>query len=251
MTEKYEDYKPGQSEINLAHKNESAELSGTESGVTEEKNGHNKVIGLIESLMLNENYPLENESSHTIDEMLSFLNKEIDEDPKFTECWLIKGMVLYKIGKAGSAIDVFDDTLGRMPFDTSINKAYVWKKNNWMSYKYALKFKALSLCKLGKYEEALDELKYGLCEISNIFPTNSEMKMYKNVLNSKNELDSPDETIRIFTGRGAEVLSGDVSANPDKHYCKDHGFVPLLDIKWSGKELHCPKCNVLLRKIGL
>jgi len=247
MTEKYEDYGSGQSGKNLPDKNESAELSGTEPGVTEEKNGHNKIIGLIESLMLNEDYPLENESSHTIDEMLSFLNKEIDKDPKFTECWLIKGMVLYKIGKPGSAIDVFDDALDRMPFDTSINKAYVWKKNNWMSFKYALKFKALSLCKLGKYEEALDELKYGLYEISDIFPTDSEMKMYKNVLNSENELDSPDEIIYIFTGCGAEVLSGDVSANPNKHYCKDHGFIPLLDIKWSAKEPYCPKCHELLQ----
>ncbi|MFY1110633.1 MAG: hypothetical protein AB3K77_02980 [Methanosarcinaceae archaeon] len=246
MTEKYEDYGSGQSENNLPDKNESAESSGTELGVTEEKNDPNKVIGLIESLMLNEDYPLENESSHTIDEMLSFLNKEIDKDPKFTECWLIKGMVLYKIGQAGSAIDVFDDTLGRMPFNTSINKAYVWKKNNWMSYKYALKFKALSLCKLGKYDEALDELKYGLYEISDIFPMDSEMKMYKNVLDSKNELDSPDETIHILTGCGAEVLSGDVSSNPNKYYCKDHGFIPLLDIKWSGKEPNCPKCNELL-----
>lgn len=251
MTEKYEDYKPGQSGENLQHKNESAESPGTESGIADEKSDHNKVIGLIESLMLNEDYSLENESSHTIDEMLSFLNQEIDADPDFTECWLIKGTVLYKIGEYSSAIDVFDDALDSMPFDTSINKAYVWKKNNWMSYKYALKFKALSLCKLGKYNEASDELKYALYEVSDLFPLDSEMKMYKNVLNSKNELDSPAETIYIFTGCGSELFSGDLSANPDKYYCKEHGFIPLLDMKWSGKEPHCPKCNELLRKIGL
>ena len=202
MTEKYDDYELGQSGKNFPHKYESAESSGTESGATEEKNDHNKVIGLIESLMLNEDYSLENESSHTINEMLSFLNKEINENPNFTECWLIKGTVLYKIGKYSSAIDVFDDALESMPFDTSINKAYVWKKNNWMSYKYAVKFKALSLCKLGKYEEALDELKYSFYEVSDIFPMDSEMKLYTNILKSKDEFDSPEETINIFTGCG-------------------------------------------------
>ncbi|MDW5548748.1 tetratricopeptide repeat protein [Methanosarcina sp.] len=130
--------------------------------------------------MQDEDFSLEDESSFTIKKILAFLEKEITEDQYFTEAWLIKGTVLYKTGKYRSSIEAFDNALETIPEIISKENLYLWKKSDNINYKYALKFKALALFKLGRYKEALDTLN----EILLLYPENVEIQKYKNMLST-------------------------------------------------------------------
>ena len=134
-----------------------------------------EAIDVIESLMKNEDISLENESSLSIDRILLFLDNEISEDKNFTEAWLIKGTVLYKTGSYKGAIDAFDGALETMSKETSNEDMHMWKKSIIINYRYALKFKALALFKLGRYKDGLDVLN----EILAIYPEDSEIQEYK------------------------------------------------------------------------
>jgi tetratricopeptide (TPR) repeat protein len=144
----------------------------------EERKNDLEVIGIIGSLMQDEDYSLEDESSFTINKILAFLNKEITEDQYFTEAWLIKGTVLYKTGKYSGSIEAFDSALETIPEVISKENLHLWKKSDSINYKYALKFKALALFKLGRYKEAQDALN----EILALYPEDIEIHEYKNVL---------------------------------------------------------------------
>jgi tetratricopeptide (TPR) repeat protein len=175
MTEKEEKYGLEQLRRSSLDKEES-----TGSGVNKDRKDYLDIINIIETLMQDKSFPLKNESTLTINQILSFLNKEISTDRNFTEAWLIKGTVLYKTGKYNSAIDAFDGALETMPKETSKEKMDTWKKSNSVNYRYALKFKAFSLCKLGRYKEALDALD----EISAIYPSDSEIQEYKTIIHT-------------------------------------------------------------------
>ena len=69
------------------------------------------MINIIESLMKDKNFSLENISSFNINRILSFLNKEISENRNLIEAWLIIGTILYKTGNYGSAIETFNSAL--------------------------------------------------------------------------------------------------------------------------------------------
>ncbi|MDQ1275436.1 MAG: hypothetical protein QG610_1009, partial [Euryarchaeota archaeon] len=150
----------------------------TGSGINKQKENNLDIINIIETLMHNEDFPLKNESSLTISKIISFLNKEIYENKNFTEAWLIKGTVLYKTGKYNGAIDAFDGALETMPKKMSEEKMDTWIKSSGINYRYALKLKAFSLCKLGRYREALNALD----EISAIYPADPEIESDKTML---------------------------------------------------------------------
>lgn len=173
MTEKEDEYGLEQTKRSSSHKEED-----TDSGINKQKENYLDIINIIESLMQNEDFPLQNESSLTISKIISFLNKEIYENKNFTEAWLIKGTVLYKTGKYNGAIDSFDGALETMPKETSEEKMDAWIKSNGINYKYALKFKAFALCKLGRYREALKTLE----EISTIYSADPEIESHKTML---------------------------------------------------------------------
>lgn len=175
MTEKDEKYELEQLKRSSLDKEE---LTG--SGIDKEKKDYLDIINIIETLMQDKSFPLKNESVLTINKILSFLNKEIYTDQNFTEAWLIKGTVLYKTGKYNSAIDAFDSALETMPKEISKENIDIWKKSNSVNYRYALKFKAFSLCKLGRYKEALDALD----EISAIYPADSEIQKHKTMIHA-------------------------------------------------------------------
>ncbi|MDY9926108.1 tetratricopeptide repeat protein [Methanosarcina sp.] len=175
MTEKDEKY-----ELEQLKRSSLDEEELTGSGIDKERKDYLDIINIIETLMQDKSFPLKNESVLTINKILSFLNKEIYTDRNFTEAWLIKGTVLYKTGKYNSAIDAFDGALETMPKEISKENMGIWKKNNSVNYRYALKFKAFSLCKLGRYKEALDALD----EISAIYPADSEIQKHKTMIHT-------------------------------------------------------------------
>jgi len=146
----------------------------------EERKKDIEVIDIIGSLMQDEDFSLEDESSFTIKKILAFLEKEITEDQYFTEAWLIKGTVLYKTGKYRGSIEAFDSALETIPEVISKENLYLWKKSDNINYKYALKFKALALFKLGGYKEALDALN----EILSLYPEDVEIQKYRNMLST-------------------------------------------------------------------
>lgn len=172
MTEK-EEY-----ELEIISKGSSHKEESSRPETNKQKKSYLDIINIIESLMKDEDFPLKNESSLTISKIISFLNKEIHENKNFTEAWLIKGTVLYKTGKYNGAIDAFDGALEAMLKGTSKEKTDMWIKSNGINYRYALKFKALSLCKLGRYSEALNELD----EILAIYPADPEIESDKTML---------------------------------------------------------------------
>lgn len=192
MAEKEEEYEFEFVKRGSPHKEESAEGESAEesteeefikeeyivSGASKQKEDYLDVINIIDSLMHNEDFPLKNESSLTISKIISFLNKEIYENKNFTEAWLIKGTVLYKTGKYNGAIDAFDSAMETMPEEISREKTDTWIKTNGINYRYALKFKAFSLCKLGRYREALNALD----EISAIYPEDPEIESHKTMI---------------------------------------------------------------------
>lgn len=139
-----------------------------------------EIIDIIGSLMQDEDFSLEDESSFTINKILTFLNKQVTQDQYFTEAWLIKGTVLYKTGKYSGSIEAFDSALETIPEVISKENLHLWKKSDNINYKYALKFKALALFKLGKYKEALDALN----EILVLYPEDIEIQKYKNMLHT-------------------------------------------------------------------
>lgn len=173
MAEKEEDY-----ELELVKGNSSYKEESTGSEIDDQRENYLDIINIIESLMQNEDFPLKNESSLTISRIISFLNKEIYENKDFTEAWLIKGTVLYKTDKYNGAIDAFDGALETMRKETSEEKMDMWIKKNGINYRYALKFKAFSLCKLGRYREALNALD----EILAIYPADPEIEAHKTML---------------------------------------------------------------------
>jgi len=173
MTEINRDNELKQSERNLRYGEDFSE-----SGVNEGRKDDLEVIGIIGSLMQDEEFSLEDESSFTINKILSFLNKEIDENRNFTEAWLIKGTVLYKTGKYNSAIETFDSALETIPEETPEGNLSLWTERDSINYKYALKFKALALFKLGRYREGLDALN----EILAVYPEDLEIQEYKNMI---------------------------------------------------------------------
>jgi len=148
------------------------------SWINEERQTDLEVIEIIGSLMQDEEFSLEDESSFTINKILSFLNKEIDENRNFTEALLIKGTVLYKTGKYNGAIEAFDRALETIPEETPDGNLSLWTKHDSINYKYALKFKALALFKLGRYKEGLDALN----EILAVYPDDLEIQEYKNMI---------------------------------------------------------------------
>lgn len=144
----------------------------------EERKNDLEIIDIIGSLMQDEDFSLEDESSFTINKILAFLNKEIIEDQYFTEAWLIKGTVLYKTGKYSGSIEAFDGALETIPEIISKENLSLWKKSDSINYIYALKFKALALFKLGRVKEALDTLD----NILTLYPEDVEIQKYKNML---------------------------------------------------------------------
>lgn len=183
MSEKEEEYefefvKGSSSHKEESTKEESTKEESTGSGTNKHKENYLDIIPIIESLMQNEDFPLKNESSLTISKIISFLNKEIYENKNFTEAWLIKGTVLYKTGKYNGAIDAFDSALETMPEEISKEKKDKWIKDNGASFRYALKLKAFSLCKLGRYREALNTLD----KILVIYPADPEIESDKAML---------------------------------------------------------------------
>lgn len=185
MTEKEEEYELEIFDRSSPHKEESTLEEGsareeefTGSGTNKQKENYLDVINIIDSLMHDENFLLKNESSLTISKIISFLNKEIYENKNFTEAWLIKGTVLYKTGKYNGAIDAFDGALETMPKEMSEEKMDTWIKSNGINCRYALKFKAFSLCRLGRYREALNTLD----EISDIYPSDPEIESDKTMI---------------------------------------------------------------------
>lgn len=173
MTTKDEEYELEQLKRSSSHKEGS-----TSSGIDKEKRDFLEVIDIIGALMQDKDFPLKDKSTLTINKILAFLNKEISRDRNFTEAWLIKGTVLYKTGKYNGAIDAFDSALEIMPKGIPEEGIDIWKKSEGVNYKYALKFKAFALCKLGRYKEALEALD----EISVIYPADSEIQNYKTTL---------------------------------------------------------------------
>lgn len=173
-----EDYELEKSEKSSSFKEESTREESTGSGTGKEMKDYLEVINVIESLMKDENFSLENESSLNISKVLSFLNKEISEDGSLIEAWLIKGTVLYKIGKYNSAIEVFIGALEIMSKEISEENALTWQKTNSTNYRYALKFKALALFKLGRYNEASDAFN----KILEVYPADSEIQKYRRIL---------------------------------------------------------------------
>jgi tetratricopeptide (TPR) repeat protein len=159
-----------------------------------------EVIDIIGSLMQDEDFSLEDESSFTIKKILAFLEKEITEDQYFTEAWLIKGTVLYKTGKYRSSIEAFDSALETIPEVISKENLYLWKKSDNINYKYALKFKALALFKLGRYKESMDTLN----EILSLYPEDVEIQKYKNML-SKLEDESLIKELNTLPYNSPEV----------------------------------------------
>lgn len=137
-----------------------------------------EIIDIIGSLMQDEVFSLEDESSFTINKILAFLNKEVTQDQYFTEAWLIKGTVLYKTGKYSGSIEAFDSALETIPEVISKENLHLWKKSDNINYKYALKFKALALFKLRRYKEALDAIN----EILAFYPEDVEIQKYKSML---------------------------------------------------------------------
>lgn len=175
MAKTNKDHELEHSEINLLYEGEF-----TGSGTNDERRNELEIIDIIGSLMQDEEFSLENESIFTINKVLSFLSKEIDENRNFTEAWLIKGTIFYKIGKYNEAIKAFDGALESIPKEAFKGNPHLWKKRHGTNYKYALKFKALSLFKLGRYQEALDEFK----KILAIYPEDVEIQEYKNMLHT-------------------------------------------------------------------
>jgi tetratricopeptide (TPR) repeat protein len=137
-----------------------------------------EVIDVIESIMKDEDFSLEKESSLKINKILSFLDNELSEDRSFNEVWLIKGTVLYKAGKHKSAIEAFDEVLKNISQEITKESMTLWKNKNRINCIYASKFKALSLMKLGRYKEGLGILN----KILEVFPTDSDIQEYRTIL---------------------------------------------------------------------
>jgi len=150
------------------------------SGVSEGRKNDLEAIDIIGSLMKDEEFSLENESSFTINKILSFLNREIDENQNFTEALLIKGTVLYKTGKYSIAIETFDRALETIPEEIPGENLSLWTESDSINYKYALKLKAFALFRLGKYREGLDVLN----EILAVYPDDMEIQEYKTIIST-------------------------------------------------------------------
>ncbi len=178
MTEKAEGYGLEHSERNSLFQEEAVKSDMAGSKRDNERKDYLEIIDIIEALMHDENFSLKNESSLTINKILSFLDNEIHKNRNFTEAWLIKGTVFYKTGKYNSAIEAFDSAREIMRKEASKEKMDTWKKIYGINYRYALRFKALALFKLGRYKLGLDALN----EILVIYPTDSETQEYKSIL---------------------------------------------------------------------
>lgn len=151
-----------------------------ESGINEKRTNDQEAIDIIGSLMQDEEFSLEDESSFTINKILSFLNREIDENQNFTEALLIKGTILYKTGKYSGAIEAFDRALETIPEEIPGENLSLWTERDGINYKYALKLKAFALFKLGRYREVLDTLN----EILEIYPEDLEIQEYKTIIST-------------------------------------------------------------------
>jgi tetratricopeptide (TPR) repeat protein len=178
MTEKDEDYELENSERNSLSQEEAVKSEVDGLGRDNERKDYLEIIDIIGALMHDENFSLKNESSLTINRIQSFLDKEIRDNRNFIEAWLIKGTVFYKTGKYHSAVEAFDNAREIMRKEASKEAMDTWKKRNGINYRYALRFKALALFKLGRYKLGLDALN----EILLIYPTDSEIQEYKNIL---------------------------------------------------------------------
>lgn len=150
------------------------------SGVSESRKNDQEIIDMIGSFMKDEAFSLENESSFTINKILSFLDREIDENQNFTEALLIKGTLLYKTGKCNIAIETFDRALETIPKEIPGENLSLWTESDNINYKYALKLKAFALFRLGKYKEGLDVLN----EILAVYPDDMEIQEYKTVIST-------------------------------------------------------------------
>jgi hypothetical protein len=151
-----------------------------------------EILNVIQSLMQDErSISLKNKSGiNTISKILSFLNEQTSKDPNFTEAWLIQGTLFYKIERYNRAVEVFDSAL------RSMSNELVWNKGKHLNYIYALKFKAFSLCRLGRYKEALDALN----QILMICPEDSEIQEYKNKLHKLTNKKCVEELNEINVG---------------------------------------------------
>lgn len=179
MTERNKDHKLEKSEENSLNEGESTGEKSIVSGTNKEgTKDYQEAINVIDSLMRDEDFSLENESKLNVSKILSFLNKEITKDRSFTEAWLIKGTVLYKTGKYNSAIEAFNGALETISKNIPEENIRTWQKKNGTNYRYALKLKALALFKLGKYKESSDTLN----EILAVYPADSEIQKYKDIL---------------------------------------------------------------------
>ena len=201
MTAKDEEY-----ELEQPARNSLKTEETTSSGRYKEREDYLEVIDIIGALMQNKDFPLKNKSTLIISKILSFLNKETSRDKNFTEAWLIKGTVLYKTGKYNGAIDAFDDALESMRKEISEEELDYREKNIGINYKYALKFKAFALCKLGRYKEAIDTLN----EASNAFPEDSEIQDNKNMLHTL-------EKKKLIKGMGSPDSGLKNSRSPSKN----------------------------------
>lgn len=178
MSEKDENNELEKLEKSSLYREESTREKNIESGANEGAKDYLEVINIIDSVMKDENFPLENENKLHIRKVLSFLNKQINEDRSFTEAWLIKGTVFYKTGEYNNAIEAFNGSLETISKDTSEENMLTWQKKNGLNYRYALKLKALSLFKLGRYKEASDTLN----DILAVYPQDSEIQKYTDVI---------------------------------------------------------------------
>ena len=250
MTEKDKGFKFEQFDDDSWDWEEDANVDLNESEADEETKAYQEIIEIIGSVMLNEDFSLQNKSSFIIKRALDFLDKEIEENKNFVEAWLIKGTIFYKTERYSNAIQAFDTALENIPEPFGVaseEELEAWEKSNGTNFKYALELKALAFFKLGKYKESLDPLD----KILAVYPEDTEIQKYRDIvsaLENENLIGELNNILYICPeGSGIQDNESEYTLNPEKYEeILDH-FASALEINPDDADIWGYKGSILYR----
>lgn len=250
MTEKDKGFKFEQFDDDSWDWEEDANMDLNESEADEETKAYQEIIEIIGSVMLNEDFSLQNKSGFIIKRALDFLDKEIKENNNFVEAWLIKGTIFYKTGRYSNAIQAFDTALENIPEPSGVvseQELELWEKSNGTNFKYALELKALSFFKLGKYKEGLGPLD----KILAVYPEDAEIQKYRDIVSAFENENLIEELnyIPYICPEGSDIQENEseYALNPEKYEEFLDNFASALEINPDDADIWGYKGYILYR----
>ncbi|MGE5456929.1 MAG: tetratricopeptide repeat protein [Methanococcaceae archaeon] len=250
MTEKDKGFKFEQFDDDSWDWEEDANMDLNESEADEETKAYQEIIEIIGSVMLSEDFSLQNKSSFIIKKALDFLDKEIEENKNFIEAWLIKGTIFYKTERYSNAIQAFDTALENIPEPFGVafeEELEAWEKSNGTNFKYALELKALAFFKLGKYTESLDPLD----KILAVYPEDTEIQKYRDMVSAlENEnLIRELNNIPYICLEGSDIRENEseYTLNPERYEELLDNFASALEINPDDADIWGYKGSILYR----